>query len=168
MCQLNLGVLGQCLLDFPSAEAAFLSARSLAEETQAAPTAALACFYLAGLSRQRGRLDEAATRYALALQRFLALETSASEAGECLAGLAECAMLRPVSGLQQADRLLKEAAQKCKPADPFLLRARWRRALLAGQDGVASQLLEQALASARKDEPEVSRELERLRAAHAK
>lgn len=163
VCQINLGVLSQCQFDFPTAESAFQLARQLAEEAQAPPTAVLAGFYLAGLSRQRGRLEEAASRYAQAARQFQSLERAENEWGECMAGLAECELQRRSPNLQAADRLLKDAAQKCKPTDPFLLRARWRRAVAAGQAEAAGQLLAQAIDSAKKDEPEVSRELESLK-----
>lgn len=167
VCQLNLGVLDQCLLDFSSAEAAFQTAGHLAEEAQAPPTAALAWFYLANLSRQRGRLDEATGRYTLALRRFQSLGAD-SEWGECLAGLAECALLRPSPNLKEADRLLKDAALKAKATDPFLLRALWRQARAMGQKDLAGRLLDQARAAAGKDEPEVAQELEALKPSPAR
>jgi len=164
VCQLNLGVLNQSLLDFDAAEAAYQAARSLAEEVQAPPTVALAWFYLGGLSRQKGRIEEAAARYSAAAQRFHSLEHSEAEWGECMAGLAECALLRRTPALTEADRLLKEARAKTKPTDPFVLRARWRRELNFGQRTAADPLLDQALEAAKLDQPEVFTELQAQRA----
>ena len=168
VCQINLGVLSQCQFDFPPAEAAFQRARQLATESQAAPTVALASFYLAGLSRQRGRMAEAMARYTQALQQFRSLEGSEQEVAECLAGLVECELQKPMPNFRAADRLLNEAKSTCKPTDPFLLRAQWRRALSAGQTDQASRFLDQAMAASKKDEPEVTRELEELRLAKVK
>ena len=162
-CQLNLGVLHQCQGAFDAAETAFQTSRSLAEEAQAPPTVALAWFYLAGLARQRGHIDEATARYHAARQRFGPLEASDSEYGDCLAGLAECALQRRSPSPAEAARLLKEATAKTKASDPFLLRARWRQALSAGQAAAATKLLGEALEAARRDQPEVCRELEALR-----
>jgi len=164
VCQINLGVLNQCLTDFEAAEAAFQSARRLAEEAEAPPTAALAWSYLAGLSRQRGRIEEAASRYSTAAARHQALQSDPDWAGS-LAGLAECALQRRSPNLPEADRLLKVAAEKARPADPLLLRARWRRALAVGQKELAAQLLDQALEASKRDQPEVCRELETLQSA---
>ena len=162
-CQLNLGVLHQCQGAFEAAESAFQTARGLAEEAQAPPTAALAWFYLGGLARQRGHIDEAAARYQAARQRFGTLEGSDSEVADCLAGLAECALQRRSPSPAEAARLLQDAAAKTKASDPFLLRARWRQALGAGQEVAAAKLLGEALEAARRDQPEVCRELEALR-----
>lgn len=159
MCKINLGMLRQSLGDFSGSEAAFQQARNLAEETQALPSEALAWFYLGGLSRQQGRLAEAAARYTQATKRFQELG-GGPEIGECQAGLAECALQRPAPSLREADRLIQEAAKACKPASPFLLRAQWRRAQLAGQNDLAAQLLEQVLTASKQEEPEIYMELE--------
>jgi tetratricopeptide (TPR) repeat protein len=161
-CQMNLGLLHQVAQDFPAAESAFQTSRSLAEETQAAPTAALAWFYLGGLARQRNRIEEAAYRYAEAGKRFLDLK-SEQEWAECLAGEAECWLQRTPPRFKEADHLLEEAAKKTKADDPFLLRARWRRARTAGKSAEAAALLTKAKEAARRDEPEVLKELEGIR-----
>lgn len=158
---LNLGVLHQAQQHFPEAESLYQSARKLAEESQAAPTEALVWFYLAGLSRQRGRIEEAAARYTEASRRFQALE-SVPEWGECIAGLSECWLLRTPPRVSEADRLLADAAKKTKSSDPFLLRAQFRLALAQGKKTEAKTFLGKALESAKQDQPEMLKELEGL------
>ncbi len=159
VCQLNLGILEQCQGAPEPAEAAFRQALQLAEGAQAAPTAALASFYLANLSRERGKAFLASQGYLAAAQRFQALG-SGPEWGECMAGLAECALTTRPPRFDEADRLLRLAAGKAPATDVFLLRARWRRARAGGQD--ATQLLAQVREAARRSEPEILHELEAL------
>ena len=159
VCQLNLGILEQCQGTPEAAGAAFRQALQLAEGAQAAPTAALATFYLANLTRERGKAFLASQGYLAAAQRFQALG-SGPEWGECMAGLAECALTARPPRFDEADRLLRLAAGKTPASDVFLLRARWRRARAGGQD--ATQLLAQVREAARRSEPEVLHELEAL------
>ncbi len=161
MNQVNLGVLDQAQNVFEAAERAYQTARTLSEESQAAPQVALAWFYLAGLSRQRGRTEEAAFRYAEAARRYLALG-SMPEWAEAQAGLAECWLLRTPIRIGEADRLLQEAAKKGKAESPFLLRAEYQLARSRGQKDLAKALLAQAILAAKRDQPEVFKELEKL------
>lgn len=156
VCQINLGVLAQCQGDGDGAEAAFREALRLAEDAKAAPTAALAWFYAANLARERGRISQAFQAYTTAAQRFQALGSS-PEWGECMAGLAECALAARPPRLAEADRLLRLAGEKAPATDVFLLRARWRRARTGGEE--ATQLLAQVREAARRSEPEVLHEL---------
>ncbi len=156
VCQINLGVLAQCQADGEGAEAAFREALRLAEEAKAAPTAALAWFYVANLARERGRVFQAFQAYTTAAQRFQALG-SGPEWGECMAGLAECALAARPPRLAEADRLLRLAAEKAPATDVFLLRARWRRARATGED--SDPLLARTRDAARRSEPEVLHEL---------
>jgi tetratricopeptide (TPR) repeat protein/tRNA A-37 threonylcarbamoyl transferase component Bud32 len=162
MDQINLGVLNQVQSLYEPAERAYQTARVLSEESQAAPQVALAWFYLAGLSRQRGRTEEAAARYGEAARRFQSLG-SMPEWAEAQAGLAECWLLRTPMRIGEADRLLQEAAKKGKADSPFLLRASYHLARVRGQKDLAKALLAQAIAAAKRDQPEVWKELDGLR-----
>lgn len=159
MCQINLGILFQCLDQFGPSGSAFREAIRLAGQARTPATEALAWFYLAGLSRQTGRIGAAQTEYGTSLRRFQALHADSQE-GDCLAGLAECELLRPVPQVAKAEQLIQAAARKAKPGTPFLLRARWRVARATGHRAEATRLKAEAVKAACPDEPEVYEELQ--------
>lgn len=160
MCQINLGILFQCLDQFGASGTAFREAIRLAGQARTPATEALGWFYLAGLSRQTGRIGAARTEYGASLRQFEALHADPQE-GDCLAGLAECELLRPVPQVAKAGQLIQAATRKANPGSPFLLRARWRAARATGHQAEAVRLKAETVKVACPDEPEVYEELQR-------
>lgn len=146
--------------DLDQAERQSRRALDLTRRLGLKPMEGLCLYNLGEFAREAGRYGAAKSAYRASFVLHRALEDTAMQA-HALAGEAECLLRERPRRLAEAEHLLNRARQLHPETTPYLLRAQgWLES--ARGEGAARETFARALADARREAPEIVRELARL------